>query len=658
MDAEARREGCLHRHYLKWVVADRAKVVFLAASVLLFALIGIEIDRLAFEHVLRLDAEGTAIAWWDNLRNSVPEFAGLAAGQVPSRSAQNLLEQSVYARDIYRFRIWDLEQKQIYAYSRFQDAPHAKNITELCGISGMQQVLAGRPCTTLLSGTSSSSPVHFATVFLPLWQNGKVMGIVEIYIDQVRHRESFGKAFLACEAMAGITVFLAGSIPVFLVIRRMRAHRAAQQQAEYLACHDALTGVVNRASIREQGNGALALARRNEGQVALLMLDLDHFKNINDDYGHAAGDELLKQFSQRIRSTLREEDTLARLGGDEFLILQVGAAQPAGAQALADRLLEAFKKPYAISGIEIACASSIGVAMAPSDAQEWERLVSCADAALYRAKGAGRATACYFQKGMEESLRERRHIELDLKKALAQNAFRLVYQPIVCTKDGAISGFEALLRWPQGWPERKPSEFISVAEECGLMPELGAWVLRTACTVAAGWKSAARIAVNLSPVQFRQGDIARVVSEVLKHSGLAPQRLELEITESLWIENTDAVLGQLAELKALGVSIALDDFGTGYSSLKYLWKFPFDQVKIDRSFVEESEHDPKAAAIVETIAALGRTLRLSISAEGVETQEQARRIRALGCDAAQGYLYSAPVTAEEAARMAEKSNAA
>lgn len=648
----------MQHHRFQWVATDWGKVVLLAVSVLLFASVGIEIDRLAFEKVLRLDAEGTAIAWWDNLRNSVPEFTGLAAGQIPGEDAQKLLEQSVYARDIYRFRIWDLEQKQIYVFSRFPESAHIRNIADLCGESGARQILSGKPCTILLRTRTASNPQFYAAVFLPLWRNGKAAGIVEIYIDQVKHRRSFGQAFLACEVLAGITVLLAGSIPVFLVIRKMRAHREAQRQAEYLACHDALTGVVNRASIRDLASGALALSRRNQSQVALLMLDLDHFKNINDDYGHAAGDELLKQFSMRIRSTIREEDTLARLGGDEFLILQVGAEQPAGAQALAERLLEAFAQPYSIKGIQVSCASSIGVALAPDDAQEWERLLSCSDAALYRAKDAGRAKVCYFQKGMEESLRERRHIELDMKKAIAQNLFRLVYQPIVRTKNGTISGFEALLRWPEDWPERKPSEFISVAEECGLMPELGAWVLRTACAAAASWKTPARIAVNLSPVQFRQGDIARVVSDVLKLSGLDPRRLELEITESLWIENTDAVLVQLAELKALGVSISLDDFGTGYSSLKYLWKFPFDQVKIDRSFVEESGRDPKAAAIVETIAALGRTLRLSISAEGVETQEQAQRISDLGCDAAQGYLYSAPVTAEEAARLVERSDAA
>jgi diguanylate cyclase (GGDEF)-like protein len=648
----------LNIRFFSGATTDWIKLGALAVSVLLFASVGIEVDRVAFSRVLRFDAEAIALAWQENLLENASELAAIAQGASVSVEAKKLLWQAVNGGSVFRVRFWDLQQRQSYFIERSPGLDHPQTLIDQCGAPGAQHILAGQPCTHLKNAMLATDPRYFACVFLPVRTQGKVAGVMEVYVDLNRHRETLGRAFLACEVVAGVTVLLAGVIPVFLVYRKMQAHRAAQERAEYLAGHDSLTGVLTRARLREQALAALALSRRNQSSVAVLMLDLDHFKNINDDYGHAAGDELLKKFAQRIRSAIREEDMVARLGGDEFIVLQVGVSQPAGVQALTERLLEALKDPYEISGIKITCASSIGVAMAPTDAQEWDALLSCADAALYRAKAAGRATACYFQKGMEEKLRERRRIELDLKKAIEQHLFHLVYQPIVHTKDGSIAGFEALLRWPEGWPERKPSEFIAVAEECGLMPELGAWVLHTACVEAASWSRPVRIAVNLSAVQFRQGDIASIVQNALKLSGLAAGRLELEITESLWIENTDAVLDQLTRLKKLGVSIVLDDFGTGYSSLKYLWKFPFDQVKIDRSFVEESEHDHKAAAIVETIAALGRTLHLSISAEGVETREQAQRISDLGCDAAQGYLYSHPLKAEQAALLVRKGDAA
>jgi diguanylate cyclase (GGDEF)-like protein len=388
--------------------------------------------------------------------------------------------------------------------------------------------------------------------------------------------------------------------------------------------------------------------------VAVIMLDMDRFKAVNDDYGHATGDELLRQFARRIRATIREEDTVARLGGDEFVVLLVGIPQSNGVQAMAERMLAALQQPYTILGMRIACGTSMGVAIAPGDGEDWDHLLSSADAALYRAKATGRNRVCYFQRGMEEKLRKRRRIELDMRKAMEMQAFHLVYQPIFKVGSKQLQGFEALLRWPEGWAEHNPEEFIPVAEDCGLMPELGAWVLKKACAAAAQWKHSLQISVNLSPVQFRQGDIVEVVREALAEAGLKPERLEVEITESLWIENTDAVLRQLEELQRLGVMIALDDFGTGYSSLKYLWKFPFNRVKIDRSFVEGSEHDPKAAAIIDTITALGRALHLSISAEGVETDAQAQKVRESGCDAVQGFLYSRPLTADQAWQMVER----
>jgi diguanylate cyclase (GGDEF)-like protein len=472
--------------------------------------------------------------------------------------------------------------------------------------------------------------------------------VIEVYVDMAQHFLLFGKSFLLCQIITAIIIILAGGFPVYIVKRKMEAHRDAAAEAQFLAEHDNLTGIANRRRLEETAAAALAWSRRSQTQVAALILDLDHFKDINDGYGHAAGDELLRKFAHRIVSTIREEDTVARLGGDEFVILQVGITQPVGAKALAERLLAAFAEPYDLSGIQIQCGSSIGVAIAPQDASDWDHLLSCADTALYKAKSAGRKSVCFFQPGMDASLRERRRIELDLNRALETKAFGLAYQPISSFHEGTLLGFEALLRWPEGWPTRRPEEFIPIAEECGLMPDIGAWVLETTCTTAVAWEAPLKIAVNLSPVQFRQGDIVATVKNALKISGLPANRLELEITEDLWIENTDAVLEQLAQLKRLGVSITLDDFGTGNSSLKYLWKFPFDRVKIDRSFVEEMETNPKAAAVVNTILAMGTTLHLTIAAEGVETLAQAQLLNDSGCDQAQGYLLGRPLSAASA----------
>jgi diguanylate cyclase (GGDEF)-like protein len=437
-----------------------------------------------------------------------------------------------------------------------------------------------------------------------------------------------------------------------MVYRKMIAHRSAQAETLFLAEHDSLTGIANRMRLGEVAKSALAWTRRNKSCVAALLIDLDRFKEISDTFGHGAGDEVLKAFAMRVNSAIREEDLVARLGGDEFVVLQAGMAQPSGAISLAARLMKILSEPYDIGGTEVSCGASIGVAIAPTDAEDWDLLLTCADAALYKSKAEGRNTIRCFEPGMDAMIRERRRLETDLRRALETNSFQLAYQPLFSFRDRGLLGFEALLRWPEGWDPQSPAVFIPVAEESGLIISIGAWVLKTACITAANWTNPVKIAVNLSPVQFRHGDIVSIVENVLKESGLDPCRLELEVTESLWIQNTDAVLDQLAQLRRMGISIALDDFGTGYSSLTYLWKFPFDKVKIDRSFVMGMEIEPKAAAIVNTIVALGKTLNLTITAEGVETKAQAQALCEAGCDQAQGYLFGRPLSATSANALA------
>jgi diguanylate cyclase (GGDEF)-like protein len=640
--------GSVRNNFLRSLRTDRAKLAALAFSIVLLAVLGAEFNRAIFERLLRADAESTAQAWARTLLDSTDEIPALIAGKSPTERTSRLLKEAVEVGPVYRYRLWSLQDEQVSHSERVPGLSTPKSMIEQCGTQGAIAVLSGSTCTTLVVSHLPRNPRHFAVSFVPIVQNRTVVGVLETYVDLEEHFDLYEKAFLLSWIVTAITVIFAGGIPFYLVRLKMKAHRIAAEEALFLAEHDNLTGIANRRRLNEDASAALAWSRRSQSQVAVLLLDLDHFKEINDNYGHAAGDDLLRKFARRIASVIREEDTVARLGGDEFVVIQVGVAQPMGAKALTDRLLVALAEPYDLPGIQIRCGSSIGVAITPEDASDWDGLLSCADAALYKAKAAGRKAVCFFQPGMDASLRDRRRMESDINRALETRAFRIAYQPISSFHEGTLLGFEALLRWPEAWPVRCPAEFIPIAEECGLMPAIGAWVLERACTTAAAWKEPLKIAVNLSPVQFRQGDIVATVEDALRVSGLPAERLELEITENLWIENTDAVLEQLARLKQIGVSITLDDFGMGDSSLKYLWKFPFDRVKIDRSFVSEMEGDPKAAAIVNTIVALGSTLHLTIAAEGVETLAQAQLLHDSGCDQAQGFLLGRPLTAASA----------
>jgi diguanylate cyclase (GGDEF)-like protein len=395
----------------------------------------------------------------------------------------------------------------------------------------------------------------------------------------------------------------------------------------------------------------MARARRGE-PVALLCLDLDRFKAVNDTLGHHVGDALLKEVAARLRSSLRESDTVARCGGDEFAIVQVGSGQPGGATQLADRIIEIVSAPFEIDGHRVGVGTSIGISVAPNDGCDPDQVLRNADLALYRAKTEGRGQHRFFAPDMDEQVRRRRNLELDLRNALANGEFQLAYQPLVTAASGAVTGFEALLRWHH--PARglvMPSDFIPVAEEIGVIASIGEWVLHEACAAAAEWPDDIRIAVNLSPAQFRGGDLVRTVAAALSASGLAAVRLELEITEGVLLADAKSTLAILHELRDLGVRIAMDDFGTGYSSFSYLRTFPFDKIKIDQSFVRDIGSDNESIAIVRAVTSLGRSLGISTTAEGIETAEQMAHLRAEGCTELQGYLLGRPMPESGAAAL-------
>lgn len=426
--------------------------------------------------------------------------------------------------------------------------------------------------------------------------------------------------------------------------------RKAEARIAHMAHHDGLTDLPNREYFQERLKQALDQAGGRP--VGVLYIDLDLFKNINDSFGHPAGDRLLKQVAERLSTAVRGANLAARLGGDEFAVILAADISPNEASACATLLIDMLKAPYDIDGQEMVIGASIGIALSPGDGTTSEELMRNADMALYRAKSDGGGVHRFFEREMDLQAQKRRDMELDLRRAFANGEFELHYQPLVSIASDRISGFESLLRWRH--PEKgmiSPAEFIPVAEDIGLITQLGEWVLREACAEAAKWPADVKVAVNLSPAQFRSRNLVQIVISALAQSGLSPKRLELEITESIFLAETEANLAILHQLRELGVSISMDDFGTGYSSLSYLRSFPFDKIKIDRSFVKDLAERPDCSAIVRAISGLGRSLNITTTAEGVETEDQLDWLRAEGCNEVQGFLFSAARPAAEIGKL-------
>jgi diguanylate cyclase (GGDEF)-like protein len=422
----------------------------------------------------------------------------------------------------------------------------------------------------------------------------------------------------------------------------------------FMAQHDSLTRLANRMLFHDRLEQAIAMAGRGH-QFAVICLDLDRFKAVNDTMGHPVGDGLLKAVADRMSFCAREGDTVARLGGDEFAIIQLDVGQPEHAQLLVGRIIEAFRAPFDIDGHQVDIGISIGVAVAPGDGASSETLLKNADIALYHAKTEGRGGARFFEAEMDARIQIRRALEMDLRSAVLDREFELHYQPSINLIAGEVSQFEALLRWHRpGRGLMPPTEFIPVAEETGMIVAIGEWVLRSACFEAKNWPANISVAVNLSPVQFEKGDIVATVRAALAASGLAPGRLELEITESVLLRETTGTLTALHQLRAMGITVALDDFGTGYSSLSYLRSFPFDKIKIDQSFVRDLVTNKESLSIVRAVTGLGHSLNIKTTAEGVESQDQLNMLREHGCTEAQGYLFSRPVPATELAMLIER----
>jgi diguanylate cyclase (GGDEF)-like protein len=424
------------------------------------------------------------------------------------------------------------------------------------------------------------------------------------------------------------------------------------EEIRILAYHDALTGLPNRLLVQDRFAQAVAYAERAESKIALLFLDLDNFKNINDSLGHAVGDELIKSVALRMRECVRDTDTISRLGGDEFLVVLPNLADPEAAAPILSKMMSRLVEPFAIDGHDLATSVSVGIAIYPDDGKDFDTLMKKSDTAMYWAKDAGRSTYRYFDEQMNVEAVERLSIGSGLRRALEQGEFVVYYQPQLDLASGAVIGAEALIRWRH--PERglvPPGRFIGIAEDSRLIVPIGEWVLREACRQTMAWQRAGlpeiTIAVNMSAVQFKRGDVEQTVIRALKDAGLDPARLELELTESILIQDAENVLAAVRRLKALGVKLSIDDFGTGYSSLSYLKRFDIDKLKVDQSFIRDLDSDPDDVAIVRAIVEMARSLNLTTIAEGVETAGLLEHVRRLNIDEAQGYYFARPLPAEE-----------
>lgn len=425
------------------------------------------------------------------------------------------------------------------------------------------------------------------------------------------------------------------------------------KQAHHLAEHDVLSGLPNRMAFTRQLNRELHQIDMNKGSLAVLFLDLDKFKEVNDNFGHSAGDMLIVEFGQRMKSLLRGSDTLARFGGDEFAIIQPCVKSFSDIETLARRIIAATSEVFNLDGANAFVGVSIGIATAPSNASDSDSLMRLADIALYRAKNDGRNRYSFFAQDMDEHLRLRKLVEDDLRAAIDENQLKLYYQPQVDATSGKIAGFEGLVRWHHPvHGSVSPAKFIPVAEERGLIVALGEWVLRRACLDAMTWPEDMSVAVNVSPIQFKHKGYVDSVVKILRETGINPARVELELTEGVVVDDAEIAENAIIELRALGVRFALDDFGTGYSSLIYLRRFAFDKIKIDKSFLDQMETTGEATILVHSVVHLGRALGLIVAAEGVENEEQHRLLQAVGCHLLQGFLFSKAVNAKAALELA------
>ena len=630
------------------VLADlslrRGVAVLLTALCLLIGgiLVGTKVTT---DYLLYKDATSTARNWARLLAETVTDLEQIAAGEKPSRASMTLFEWAQKAGQVFRYEIYNPE-----GYSQLA-SDHGVTQVNLSTFSAeaVRAVATNGPIVDVRAGTLAGQPKFYALAYVPVIIDGRSVAVIAAYVDETEKHDLFYRTSLIAALLLCAGAALLFGLPALAWYRRTKEKQQADRRIRFLAHHDALTGLANRVQLIQSLEAALAVLPLRGDGIAVHFLDLDRFKRVNDSLGHDGGDSLLKTVAERLRAVIRIEDVVARLGGDEFVLLQTGVAGRVQAEDFARRIISAVTAPMTLKDRPFVATVSVGVALAPADGTNPERLLKSADLALYKAKADGRNCIRFFAAEMDTELQARFELERVIRDAVLHDRFELHYQPLFEISERRLIGFEALIRLPaEDGTLIPPLVFIPVAEDLQLIDKIGAWVLREACRTAATWPEHLTVAVNLSPAQFLAGSVSDIVAGALKEAGLAAHRLELEITETLLLGNSEAIMAELQVLKAMGVAIVMDDFGTGYSSLSYLWRFPFDKIKIDRSFMQGFEGSSRdAKTVVKTIIALGRELNMRVTVEGVETATQAAFLDKADGDQAQGFFFGRPVPASE-----------
>lgn len=624
-----------------------AFAVILAVAIAMYSVGSLTLKSVK-ETQLRDDAQISAMRWAKTFDHHSQNVRALFKDRQTLDLAQSIVSDSQQVGRIISYELYDAKDRRFYSAGAADWQPNENRATLLDSPLTREHIAARIPTTRLHTQDTANGPRRYASVVIPFYLANDYLGSVMAYIDQTELNASFTRSFGVIATVTIVIFIILTIVSFYVTLLKSRERWQAEERVSYLSRHDKLTGLANLESFNEHLGSALEARKETGDHLAAIVIDIDRFKEINDALGHAAGDSVLRLITERLKSNIRDGDFVARIGSDQFALTLSSIKRPQQAATFVATLSEALSTPLWINGEKISCSISIGCALASTDAKETAILMRHANLALARAKAENGNSYTFFEEDMDAAFTKRRDMEADLRRAIESDQFELHYQPLINLGKKTISGYEALIRWNHPRDGLiSPAYFIPLAEDTELIVPIGEWVLRRACMDAAAWPKPLKVSVNLSAVQFKRVDIVELVKNVLEETSLNPSRLEIEITESLLISTTGKVADDLNGLRDLGVSIAMDDFGTGYSSLSYISSFPFNKIKIDKSFIGAMINDSAILGIVKCIIAMGRSLGVTITAEGVETLEQSRILKRLGCHQVQGFLYSRPVSARE-----------
>ncbi len=601
--------------------------------------------RYHVNQLMRTDARHRATDWSANLLDNVADLREIIAGEVPSDESVLFFEQARIIGNVWDYKIFDVQGQLVIASNAIGRTHAHREAISVRYPAARQAIQSDGIFIDTRAAAGSHEPDFLSETLAPIAFRGERIGYLGLTVDETDRLQD--TQAIATRLVGAIVVIslIAFGVPALSLLRRTRQKEAAENKLEFMAYHDALTGLKNRRAIAQyldRWTGG-----QDPGPLALHIIDLDDFKGINDTMGHDAGDSCLLEVADRVTRVVAGRGEVGRLGGDEFVVVQTQMTDKSGVEEFARSLVEALDRRFFVNGNRASTRGSVGSARFPQDGNTAPELMKSADVALYAAKNAGRNCHRLFEPSFDEKLRRRRYVEGRLRSALADGGFMLHFQPMIDLATGRVESVEALLRLADGAEMISPSEFIPIAEETGLISAIGEWVIDEGCRCLALLPDGIRMSINLSPAQFERDDLVATVANAIGRHDVDPGRIELEVTETLLLRDAEDVRTKIERLRALGCSIVLDDFGSGYSSLGYLWRYPFDKIKIDRSFVAGMSGNPDVVNIVETIIHLARRLRMRVTAEGVETEEQSQILRKLECGSVQGFHFSRPVAFAE-----------